>query len=123
MLNYFIQVMKKYAVFSGRARRAEYWYFFLMNFIIGFIIGFVGGISGASSDTTDTIVLVYQVVILIPSIAVAIRRVHDTDHSGWFVLVPIYNLYLMVKKGTEGDNRFGADPLLAATENPSSATV
>ena len=104
-------LIKKYASFEGRASRSEYWYFFLACFLAGFGVGFVGGLAGLSLDVINQISLVVQLVVLIPSIAAGVRRIHDSNRSGWFLLVPLYNLYLLIIKGTNGPNRFGTDPL------------
>ena len=110
-MNYYLSVLKKYAVFSGRARRAEYWYFILFNLIIAFGLGLIEGLSGIASGTDESILAtIYQFAILIPSIAVGIRRMHDVNKSGWFLLIPIYNLILAATDGTKGDNKYGADP-------------
>ena len=61
---------------------------------------------------SDIAATVFQVVTLIPAVAVTIRRMHDTDHSGWWQLVPIVSLVFACTKGTTGNNRFGADPLV-----------
>jgi uncharacterized membrane protein YhaH (DUF805 family) len=104
-MNYYIKVLQNYATFSGRARRSEYWYFFLFNVIIAFILGFVGALM-----RTTILSNIYSLAVLIPSIAVAIRRMHDVGKSGWFVLIPIYKLILACTDGTKGDNEYGADP-------------
>jgi uncharacterized membrane protein YhaH (DUF805 family) len=110
-MNWYVQVLKKYAVFEGRARRKEYWMFFLFNFLIAIILGIVEGILGFDPDSKRSVLgSIYQLAVLIPSIAVAIRRMHDTDHSGWWILVPIVNLVFTLTEGTRGDNRFGPDP-------------
>jgi uncharacterized membrane protein YhaH (DUF805 family) len=103
--------IKKYAVFSGRARREEFWYFILLN-----------GICGVVASVLDETGVLYGIVILgflIPGIAVAVRRLHDVDRSGWWYLiifVPIVGaIFLIVwfcTKGTDGSNRFGSDPLI-----------
>jgi uncharacterized membrane protein YhaH (DUF805 family) len=112
-MNWYLVVLKQYAVFNGRARRKEYWMFALFNFLIaiafGFVFGLVGG-PGRGSVIFD----IYQLAILIPSIAVGVRRMHDTDHSGWWLLVPIVNLVFACTEGTSGPNRFGPDPKLEA---------
>ncbi len=114
-MNWYLAVLKKYAVFSGRARRKEYWMFFLFNMIIGFGLGVIEGILGIAPESDQSILgNIYQLVILIPAIAVGVRRMHDTDHSGWWLLLPIFNLVLACSEGTRGDNRFGADPKAAA---------
>ena len=104
-MNYYLEVLKKYAVFSGRARRAEYWYFYLFNFIIGvlFAIGTLGGI--------------YSLAVLIPSIAVTVRRLHDTNHSGWWLLIsfiPFFGgiilLIFLLQDSQPGENQYGPNP-------------
>ena len=116
-MNWYIQALKKYAVFSGRARRKEYWMFFLFNILIAVALGFVEGILGIAAESDESILAgIYQLAILIPSIAVGVRRMHDTDHSGWWLLLPIVNLVFAVTDGTRGDNRFGPDPKATAPE-------
>jgi len=119
-MNWYLEVLKKYAVFSGRARRKEYWMFFLFNIIIAFALGFIEGIAGiAPASDQSVLATIYQLAVLIPSIAVGVRRMHDTDHSGWWLLVPIVNLVFAVSEGTRGDNRFGPDPkAISHTMNP-----
>ena len=110
-MNWYVKVLKNYAVMSGRAHRTEYWMFFLFNFIIAFAIGFVQGFLGIVTNTDQSVLgFIYQLAILIPSIAVGVRRMHDTDHSGWWLLVPIVNLVFSVTEGTKGENRFGSAP-------------
>jgi uncharacterized membrane protein YhaH (DUF805 family) len=107
-MNHFITVLKKYAVFSGRASRAEYWYFILFNTIIAFVLGLITGSTGTSEAAF--IPMIYNLALLVPSIAVGVRRMHDVNKSGWFLLIPFYNLYLAVTEGTHGPNDYGADP-------------
>ncbi len=110
-MNWYLQVLKKYAVFSGRARRKEYWMFFLFNLIIAFVLGFIEGIVGIALESGQSVLsTIYQLAVLIPTIAVGVRRMHDTDHSGWWLLVPVANIVFAVSEGTRGDNRFGSDP-------------
>jgi len=112
LMNWYLAVLKKYAVFKGRARRKEYWMFFLFNLIIAFVLGMVEGFLGINPTGGQSILAdIYQLAVLLPSIAVGIRRMHDVNKSGWFILVPIYNLFLAVKQGDVGENRFGPDPL------------
>lgn len=111
-MNWYIAVLKKYAVFQGRARRKEYWMFFLFNIIVAFLLGLIEGLAGINLGNGQSILgNVYQVAVFLPSIAVGIRRMHDVNKSGWFMLVPIYNLILAVKQGDTGENRFGSDPM------------
>jgi len=113
-----IRVRKKtkYAVFEGRAQRKEYWMFVLFNFIIVVILGFIEGL--LHTDLTVNVLSgIYSLAVLIPSIAVGVRRLHDTDRSGWWMLIsliPIIGmlvlLYFMVLDSNAGSNRFGANP-------------
>ena len=104
-MDYFIKVLKNYAVFDGRARRSEYWYFVLFYMIIAIVVGFIANLINFPLLST-----VLSLAFLVPSIAVGIRRMHDVGKSGWFVLIPIYNLVLAVTEGEKGDNQYGPDP-------------
>jgi uncharacterized membrane protein YhaH (DUF805 family) len=100
-------VFENYANFNGRARRQEYWMFFLVNFIIAFVLGFIAGLV---SPQLALIGNIYSLAVLMPGIAVAVRRVHDVGKSGWFILIPIYNIILMCTEGEKGPNEYGSDP-------------
>ena len=112
-MNWYLTVLQKYAVFSGRARRKEYWMFFLFNILISFGLGMLEfAVRGAALQQGAAPVLgnLYSLAMLLPGIAVGVRRMHDTNHSGWFLLIPIYNLVLACTDGDRGPNRFGEDP-------------
>jgi uncharacterized membrane protein YhaH (DUF805 family) len=106
-MNWYLEVLKKYAVFSGRARRKEYWMFFLFNLIISIVLSIldVALLKGVQIFSN-----LYGLVVLLPSLAVAVRRLHDTEKSGWFILIPIYNIVLLATEGDKGENKYGADP-------------
>jgi uncharacterized membrane protein YhaH (DUF805 family) len=104
-MNYYLKVLQNYATFSGRARRKEYWMFVLFNFIFSLILGIVGGLTKISIISN-----IYSLAVLIPAIAVGVRRMHDVGKSGWFLLIPIYNFILTCTDGVKGDNEYGADP-------------
>jgi len=104
-MKWYLMVLKKYAVFSGRSRRSEYWYFFLFNVIISIALKITD--YNLSYPILDTI---YSLAVLVPSIAVAVRRMHDVNKSGWYCLIPIYNLILACTEGTSGPNDYGSDP-------------
>ena len=117
-MQYFISALKKYAVFSGRSRRAEYWYFVLFSVILGFVIGSIETfIYGLDSEAFVTPGLFISLAMVVPGIAVGVRRLHDVDKSGWWMLlwfvliigwIPLF--VWAVKVGTIGSNRFGDDP-------------
>ena len=121
-MNYFMDCMtKKYATFSGRARRAEYWNFVLFNviaqFVLAVIIGFVIGIAGGSMDTASLLIDLASLAFALPGLAVFIRRLHDIGKSGWWILVvliPIIGaiilLFFSVQEGNRGANQYGPDP-------------
>lgn len=111
-MKWYIDVLKKYAVFHGRARRKEYWMFMLITTTVAVVLGMIEGVIGIAPETDDSVLAAfYQVVTLVPTIAVGVRRMHDTDHSGWWLLFPFVNLVLAVREGQRGPNRFGSDPI------------
>ncbi|AFH95457.1 TPA: DUF805 domain-containing protein [Providencia stuartii] len=124
-MNWYLEVIKNnYANFNGRARRKEYWIFSLINFII--IIPLYLVVLASTNDYTGDInglgivalvlLMIYCVAILIPSLAVTVRRLHDIDKSGWWYLltfIPFGGLVIFVftcLDGTPGNNRFGSNP-------------
>jgi uncharacterized membrane protein YhaH (DUF805 family) len=120
-MNWYLTALKKYAVFNGRSRRAEYWFFLLFNIIISVVLSLLDAALGTSSGEGGAGVLsgVYSLAVLIPGIAVSIRRLHDTDRSGWWLLlafVPcvggIILLVFMAQEGTQGPNQYGENPKL-----------
>ncbi|PJE75462.1 DUF805 domain-containing protein [Candidatus Uhrbacteria bacterium CG10_big_fil_rev_8_21_14_0_10_48_11] len=113
-MNYYITVLKKYAVFSGRSQRAEYWYYALFNTIISIAVAIVGAIAG---DSSGILGMVYVLAVFIPGLAVGVRRLHDTGRSGWMMLVAlipfigaIWLFILFVLDSTPGDNQYGPNP-------------
>lgn len=110
-MEWYIKVLKNYAVFEGRASRQEYWMFALFNIIISIGIGFLTGILSSVTKTDQTILgNIYSLAVLIPGIAVAIRRMHDTDRNGWWCIVPIAGLIFAIEAGQVGQNKYGPDP-------------
>jgi uncharacterized membrane protein YhaH (DUF805 family) len=120
MIEWMTLPLKRYADFSGRSRRKEYWMFVLGVFIAAIVLGIVEGVAGLSGMVLGVygpLTTLLLVGIIVPSIAVQVRRFHDQDKSGWFVLlalVPFIGglavLVFMCLEGTKGPNRFGADP-------------
>jgi len=105
VMSLYVEVLKKYAEFGGRARRKEYWYFCLFNLIIYYILTFIAPYIGIPILSN-----MYSFAVLIPGIAVGVRRMHDVDKSGWYLLFPIYNLVLLCTEGDTGKNDYGDDP-------------
>lgn len=112
-MDYFMAALKKYAVFSGRSRRKEYWFFFLFYFVIAVGLTIVEAMIG----TGGILAGLFMLGMIIPNLAVTIRRLHDTDRSGWWLLIgfvpligAIVILVFMFTAGTAGPNRFGEDP-------------
>lgn len=104
-MNYFIIVLQKYVDFKGRARRSEYWFFFLFNTLFAMIISLFG-----DYVSQPYFVNIYFLGTLLPSIAVMVRRMHDVGKSGWYGLIPVYGFILAVTEGSKGENEYGADP-------------
>lgn len=109
-MKYYLQVLKNYANFKGRARRKEYWMFVLFNIIVAILLVLIESTLLGTPEETGYFVNIYQVLVLIPSLAVAVRRMHDVGKSGWFILIPIYNLILALTEGEKGSNQYGPDP-------------
>jgi len=112
-MKWYLKVVRdNYANFTGRARRKEYWMFVLFNmiFAIGGIILLTLIAYALESPFILFLVYIYLFAVMIPSIAVAVRRMHDVGKSGWYVLIPIYSFILAVTEGEKGPNEYGPDP-------------
>lgn len=118
-MNWYLEVLRKYAVFNGRSRRKEYWYYFLINFLIITLLLLIDNQLGWINKEAGMGVLsgIYALAVLIPGIAVAVRRLHDSNRTGWWVLIalipiigPIILIFLLIQDSTPGDNRFGPNP-------------
>ena len=120
-------VFSKYAIFTGRASRSEYWYFTLFNIITSTLLFLLGIAIGAATGGSDGVPgglivgyildIIYGLGVLIPSLAVTVRRLHDTNNSGWLILlglIPcvggIVLLVFMILQGTNGENKYGDIP-------------
>ena len=101
--NPYVEALKNYAEFKGRATRREYWMFVLINMGICIVMG----VLDAMLNTKGVLYNLYSLAMLLPSIAVGARRMHDTDRSGWWLLLPIVNLVFLVQDSQPGPNRFG----------------
>jgi uncharacterized membrane protein YhaH (DUF805 family) len=118
-MNWYLEVLKKYAVFTGRARRKEYWYYFLINFVIITLLLVIDNMLGTLDQEAGMGLIsgIYALAVLIPGIAVAVRRLHDSDRTGWWVLIalipivgPIVLIFFLIQDSTPGENRFGPNP-------------
>jgi len=132
-MNYYFSVLKKYAVFDGRARRAEYWYFVLFNTIISLMLSILGKAIGVLNITVGTagsevniLSIVYGLAVLLPGLAVSVRRLHDIGKSGWMILISlipligtIWILILIIRDGTPGENEYGPNPKNIGNSQPS----
>ena len=120
----YMQVLKKYAVFSGRARRKEYWFYVLWYLIISIGLAIVDNIIGTYSAKAGIGLLggIYALALLIPGISVTVRRLHDTGRPGWWlliILIPLIGaivlLVFMLLDSQPGDNEYGPSPKTAGT--------
>ena len=125
-MQWYLKALKQYADFGGRARRTEFWMFVLVNVVISVVLGIVDtatgtanayAVGGMASYSPGILGGLYALAVLIPSIAVTVRRLHDTDRSGWWLLiafVPLLGAIALIvfycMDGTPGPNKFGPDP-------------
>ena len=123
-MNWYLKVLKQYADFSGRARRKEYWMFVLFNMIFAIVAAILDNVLGIAMEGTGygTLYGIYALAVLIPGLAVAVRRLHDVGKSGWMILIAliplvgaIWLLVLLVTDSNPGKNQYG--------QNPKEATV
>lgn len=110
-----VEPLRKYAVFSGRARRGEYWTFVAVVYVVYVVLGGLG--SSAKSPALLVAAFVVTVMSLLPAVAVTVRRLHDTDHSGWWSLIglvpfvgTVVMLIFLCTESEPGENRFGPCP-------------
>ncbi|MCH8545761.1 MAG: DUF805 domain-containing protein [Cryomorphaceae bacterium] len=118
-MNWYLKVLRQYIDFEGRARRKEYWMFVLINIVVAFIVSLLDNILGLADKETGTGVLstLYALAVLLPGIAVSVRRLHDINKSGWWLLISfipligiIWLLVLMATDGKPGQNQYGINP-------------
>lgn len=117
-MHWYLDVLKKYAVFQSRARRKEYWMFTLFSMLIYIGLMIIEGILGMGSEGgIGLLSLFYSLGVLLPSLAVTVRRLHDTGRSGWWLLIGliplvggIVLLVFMVLDGQPGSNQYGPNP-------------
>ena len=117
-MNWYFRVLKKYAVFSGRAGRKEYWNFVLVNFLIGIVLNIIESLVGIAPELNFSVLsLIYSLAVLLPSLGVSIRRLHDIGRSGWWLfigLIPLAGAIIIIiftaTGSQEGTNQYGPSP-------------
>ena len=125
-MHWMLMPLRRYAEFSGRSRRKEFWMWVLFTTIVSCVLAALGAMGASSGlfSSEEELMLYYALTLLpfslavfIPNLALVVRRLHDTDRSGWailFGLIPIVGglilLFFYVSEGTNGPNRFGPDP-------------
>lgn len=129
IMKWYIKVLKNYVTFTGRARRKEFWMFFLFDFLFCIITAILDILLGTSFKQTlygtaveyyyGWIYVVYSLAVFMPGLAVSVRRLHDIGKSGWYLLIsliPIVGAIIVLvwdcKEGDKGDNKYGSDPKL-----------
>jgi uncharacterized membrane protein YhaH (DUF805 family) len=111
LINYYTGVLKNYVGFEGRARRAEYWQFTLVNFVISLVAELIG--AAVKFPLLDTI---YGLAVFLPGLAVSVRRLHDTGRSGWWNLIVftcigiIVLIVFLCQDSKPGPNKYGENP-------------
>lgn len=106
----YITVLKRCLDFKGRSRRREYWMFCVVSFLVAFFLGLLLMLFDRSRQTIEAMLNLYQLIILLPTISVSIRRMHDIGRRGWWILVPLVNLLFCCLDSQPGDNQYGPYP-------------
>lgn len=131
-MKWYLAALKKYATFRGRASRSEFWFFTLFNLIAYIVLIFLDGMFGTFDEEGGIGLLsgIYSLGVILPSFAVSVRRLHDTDRTGWWMLISLIPLIGTIvlfvfwcQKGTSGTNRFGDDPLGGTRSNSNSGNT
>jgi len=127
-MKFFLAAMQKYTVFQGRSSRSEFWYFVLFSGVLSGVAWGLDRALGTAAEGTGLFLRVAELVFLLPSISVAVRRLHDIDRTGWWYLIAMTGVGLIVlivfycRRGTPGANRFGPEPMETAPLAPQSAS-
>jgi uncharacterized membrane protein YhaH (DUF805 family) len=115
-VQWYLEVLKKYTVFDGRAHRTEFWMFVLVNLIISILLGLLDNIIGTGTGV-GLLQGLYGLAVIIPSLAVGARRLHDTNRSGWWqllLLIPLVGVIVLIvfwaQEGEKATNQHGPDP-------------
>jgi len=125
-MKWFIEVLRKrYATFNGRAHREEFWMFTLINLAIYIVVGVIGALLH-----TRVVSYLYFATMLIPNLAVGVRRLHDSDRSGWWLLLylvplvgPVVLIFFWIEVGWPGENRYGPSQITPAIQNVMSSST
>jgi len=118
-MNWYLKALTNYTEFGGRARRKEYWFFILFNILISIAFTIIDGVTGLYSIETGVGLFsgIYSLAILVPSIAVGVRRLHDTNRSGWWLLIsfiPLIGAIILIvflaSDSNPEENQYGQNP-------------
>lgn len=112
-MNWYVKVLKNYTNFTGRSRRKEYWMFVLINTVISIILKVldeVFGLKYGGLEDNGVLETIYSLAVIVPYLAVGVRRMHDVGKSGWYLLIPIYNLILACTDSESESNKWGDNP-------------
>ncbi|MEZ4615064.1 MAG: DUF805 domain-containing protein [Caldilineaceae bacterium] len=122
-MNWYLMAFQRTMDFSGRSRRKEFWMFFLFNFVISLLLAIVDRMMGTAAAESGVGILsgIYSLLVLLPSLSLSIRRLHDTGRSGWWILIslvpiigPIVYIVFAATEGDAGTNQFGPSPKAGA---------
>lgn len=116
-MQWYVEVLKKYAVFDGRAHRTEFWMFVLVSVIISIVLGVIDGIIGTYGAAGGLLQGIYSLAVLLPSLGVGARRLHDIGRSGWWLLlglIPLVGIIILIvwwaQEGDAQPNQYGSNP-------------
>lgn len=123
-MNWYLEVLRKYVVFDGRAHRTEFWMFTLISVVISIVLALIDVAIGTYGAGGGVLQGIYGLAVLLPSLAVGVRRLHDIDRSGWWLLlglIPLVGIIILIvwwaQEGDAGSNQYGPNPW-GATPQP-----
>ena len=116
-MNWYLEVLKKYVVFDGRAHRTEFWMFTLISVVISIVLALIDVAIGTYGAGGGVLQGIYGLAVLLPSLAVGVRRLHDIGRSGWWLLlglIPLVGIIILIvwwaQEGDAGTNEYGPNP-------------
>ncbi len=107
-LNCYVASVRNFADFKGRAGRKEFFVFMVMNLIFSLLLGYLERFAEITPPGSQGILSrIFEIVMILPTLSLSVRRLHDSGHDWWWLLIPMVNFFLMIREGNRGENQYG----------------